>query len=196
MNRDLVLNFMKKNNGQITRTDAEKIEVDPRNLIYMEQNGEIEKVERGVYVKKDVLEDEIFNMQYRFKKGVYFKDTSLYLHNMTDRTPFSYQMNFPTGYNSPGLKEFDISVYRQKMELYEVGIEEVFSPGGHIVKTYNEERTLCDILRKKDMSDIEIIKKAFSIYAKKKNKNYKKLGEYTSLFKIDPLVLNFMDLIL
>jgi len=135
-------------------------------------------------------------LQYRFSKGIYFKDTALFLHGMIDRTPGTYQMNFPLGYHPTAIDRYPVQVYRQKPEWQELGVEMVKSPGQHLVRTYNIERTLCDVLRTRDASDAETIKQTMVAYAQMKDKNLHRLSEYSDIFKVKRKIRAYMEVLL
>lgn len=44
------------------------------NINYLVDKGMIEKSARGVYILPEVWGDEIFNLQNRFKRGIYSHD--------------------------------------------------------------------------------------------------------------------------
>ena len=194
--KQIIKDFLNKNNGQITTEDLSDLNMSPQDLLYLERIGELDRVDRGIYTDPRVIEDDLFAIQYRFKKGIFFKDTSLFLNDMSDRTPQRYEMNFPTGYHSASLKNYPVIIYRQKIELYKIGIEKIKSPGNHLINCYNIERTLCDILRKKDSSDIEIIKQALESYAKMKDKNWNRLNEYAKIFKVQEKLNDLLGIVM
>lgn len=47
----------------------------------------------------EAWEDEMFNLQGRFKRGIYVHETALFLWDLTDRTLSRYYMTFPANYN-------------------------------------------------------------------------------------------------
>ena len=194
--KQIIKDFLNKNNGQITTEDLSDLNMSPQDLLYLERIGELDRVDRGIYTDPRVIEDDLFAIQYRFKKGIFFKDTSLFLNDMSDRTPQRYEMNFPAGYHSASLKNYPVIIYRQKIELYKIGIEKIKSPGNHLINCYNIERTLCDILRKKDSSDIEIIKQALESYAKMKDKNWNRLNEYAKIFKVQEKLNDLLGIVM
>jgi hypothetical protein len=149
-----------------------------------------------VYIDPAIFEDDMYILQYRFNKGIYYKDTALFLHHMIDRTPDRYQMNFPRGYNASSLGEFPVRIYRQKAEWHKLGVEEVMSPGQHKVRVYNIERTLCDILRTRDSSDSETIRQAMISYSRLKQKDIGRLVRYADLFKVREKINNYMEVLL
>lgn len=157
---------------------------------------ELVQVSRGVYLKPTAWEDEMYLMQYRFSKGIYSHDTALYLHNMTDRTPSRYTMTFPWGYNTASLKDMNLTIKRVVKEYYELGVMETPSPAGNIIKAYDIERTLCDIVRGNNTCDIQIVNQAMRQYAQSKKKDIQKLMEYAEKLRAKPKVLKYMEVLL
>jgi len=194
--KDIVKAFMRRNNGQVTVVDMKKLGVDPHLLIDLANRGQLERVDRGVYIDPAIFEDEMSILQYRFSRGIYFKDSALFLHHMIDRTPDRYQMNFPLGYNSQAIKQYPVKSYRQKTEWQTLGVEELCTPGQHMVRVYNVERTLCDILRSRDSSDSETIRQAMLSYVQMKHKDISRLTEYAKLFKVQEKISNYMEVLL
>ncbi|GEP20155.1 type IV toxin-antitoxin system AbiEi family antitoxin domain-containing protein [Pediococcus argentinicus] len=195
MKTDMVMELLKENNGLITGAMAKSIGISLQVLNYLVQKGELERIDRGVYINPNIFEDDMYTIQYRFKKGIYSRDTALFLHGMIDRTPSFYQMNFPVGYHSALIEKYPIQVSHQIEKLYSLGIEEVQSPGGHKIQTYNIERTLCDLVRTKS-SDAETIKQAMNEYVKMNNKNLQRLIEYADILKVKEKIRTYMEVLL
>jgi len=112
-----ILKFAENNNGTITAADVRKMGILHGNLDYLVKKGRLEKSSRGVYILPDVWDDEIYNLQNRFKKGIYNLETSLYLYDLTDRTPLSYSMAFPKGYNLKNPKSENIKCTQENEQL-------------------------------------------------------------------------------
>jgi predicted transcriptional regulator of viral defense system len=193
---DIIDAFMKQNHGQVTTADARKLGVDPHFLIDLANRGKLERVDRGVYIDPAIFEDDMYILQYRFTRGVYFKDSALFLHHMIDRTPNRYQVNFPRGYYPTAIGQYPVRVYHQKVEWQTLGVEEVLTPGQHKVRVYNIERTLCDILRTRDASDSETIRQAMISYSQMKQKDIGRLVHYADLFKVREPINNYMEVLL
>ena len=73
----------------------------------------------------EVWDDEIFNLQNQFKRGIYFHETALFLWNLTDRILNRYHMTFPANYNLAKPKQENIRCTQCKKELYDLGIAEL-----------------------------------------------------------------------
>lgn len=191
-----IIKMAKSNNGTVTTTMVVEAGFSRGNIKYLVDRGMIEKSARGVYVLPEVWEDEIFNIQHRFKRGVYSHETALFLWNLTDRTPSRYHMTFPLNYNLTNPKEEEIQCVQCKKELYNLGIAEVTTPGGNIVKTYVVERTLCDILRPHSHADIQVVVDAFKRYAISSDRNIPLLSEYAKILKVEKRIRSYMEVLL
>lgn len=157
--------------------------------------GEIYRYGRGLYIKADAWEDELYLLQRRYERGIYSHDTALYLLGYSDCAPARYTMTFPKGYNAPSLKQENICVKRAIQPNYELGISEQLSPAGNPIRVYDLERTLCDILRGSG-SDIQIITAAMKRYAAVKDKDIHKLLQYAEKLRVKPKVLHYMEVLL
>lgn len=187
---------MQKNNGYITNKDAMQIGINKFYLSKLAKAGIIERMGPGIYGDPDLFEDEMFNLQYRFKKGIFSYNTALFLHEMTDRTPRKFDMTFPRPYNTASLPKEKIRAYSQKKDLYNLGIVTEITPNGNVVKVYNIEKTLCDLVRGKNRKDAELISQAMNKYVRLKNKDITKLMKYAEIMGVDKIIRNYMEVLL
>lgn len=193
---EIVIEMMKKNNGIVTSSQIDAIGMSRSVLRYLLSKGLIEKSERGVYILPAVWDDEIFNIHQRYRKGIYSLDTALFLNGLTDRTPRKYHMTFPSNYNISNVDKSRVIPNRVKMELYEVGKIELPTPGGNMVECYNCERTLCDILRSRNNTDIQLISEAFKKYIINKEKNIVLLSEYAKMTRVEAKLRSYLEALL
>lgn len=194
--QDKIFEYLNKNGGQITAKGANSMGVSSRILRNMYAHGQLERLAPGVYIDPLEFGDDIAALQYNLSKGIFFKDTALFLYGMIDRTPSTYEMNFPLPYAYSTKKDAPIKIYRQKKELYEIGMTTTKTPGGHLVNVYDVERTLCDIIRTRDRSDAETIKQAMNSYARQKKKNLRQLMAYARIFKVEDEIRKYMEVLL
>jgi predicted transcriptional regulator of viral defense system len=160
------------------------------------ESKELVRISRGVYLKPTAWEDEMYLLQYRFRKGVFSHETALYLHDMTDRTPARFTMTFPWGYNAASLKSENLTAKRVVKECYGIGVMEMPSPAGNTIRAYDIERTLCDIVRGNNTCDIQVVNHAMKRYAESKKKDIQKLIGYAEKLRVKPKVLNYMEVLL
>lgn len=191
-----IIKMAQENNGTVTTAMVVAAGFSRGNIKYLVDKGMIENSARGVYILPEVWKDEIFNLQSRFKRGIYSHETALFLWDLTDRTPNRYNMTFPVNYNLTKPKEENIRCVQCKSEWYELGLAEVTTPGGNIVKVYNAERTLCDILRTHCSVDIQVVTEAFKHYTSKTEKNIPALSEYAKILKVEEKIRAYLDVLL
>ena len=193
---DAIIRMAKENNGTVTTAMVVAAGFSRGNIKYLVDKGMIGKSTRGVYILPEVWEDEIFNLQNRFKRGIYSHETALFLWDLTDKTPNRYHMTFPANYNLTKPKEENIRCVQCKKALYDFGIAEVTTPGGNTVRAYNIERSLCDILRPQGRVDIQIITEAFKRYAARSNKNIPVMSEYAKIIKVETRLRSYLEVLL
>ena len=190
-----ILKIMKKNNELITPAQLEEKGISRVYLSNMENEGIIERIERGIYVTKDFKYDEYYLFQLKYPKAIFSYNTALYFYEMTERTPIKMDVTVYREYNPHRFKDL-VNVYKVSKELYDLGVIEKKSPQGMKVKTYNLERTVCDIIRDKDSIDIEIRNKAIKKCIKNKEFNASKMFEYAKKMNIYDKVKNYMEAII
>ena len=193
---EAIIRMAKENNGTVTTAMVVAAGFSRGNIKYLVDKGIIERSARGVYILPEVWDDEIFNLQNRFKRGIYSHETALFLWDLTDRTPNRYYMTFPENYNLTKPKEENIRCVQCKKALYDFGIAEVTTPGENTVRAYSIERTLCDILRPRSRVDIQIVTEAFKRYAVKSNKNIPALSEYAKILKVEAKLRSYLEVLL
>ncbi len=190
-----IIAFAKANSGMITTAQVNSMNFHRSLLSYLVDKGLLERASRGVYILPSQFDDEFYNLQTRFKKGVFSNTSALYLLGFTDRTPIKFDMTFPASYNTSSAKK-EINTYRVKEELYSDGIIEVKTPFGNTVKSYCIERTLCDILQKRNAVDIQVITDAFKKYSQSKNKNIPLLSRYAKILRVESKVRSYLEVLI
>lgn len=181
--------------GVITSAQVTEAGLHRNALQQLVKDGEIYRFGRGLYVRRNSWEDDFYLLQKKYGRGIYSHDTALYLLGYSDRTPAKYTMTFPKGYNAPSLKQETIIIKRVVPENYEFGQIQIKSPAGNLIRTYDLERTLCDILRGNG-SDIQIITDAMKRYAASGEKNIHKLMQYAERLRVSPKVLRYLEVLL
>lgn len=190
-----IYNMAIENNGVVTASMLTEAGINRGNLKYLADIGRLENVARGVYILPEIWEDEFFNLQNRFKRGIFSLETALFLWDLTDRTPLKFCMTFPKGYNLTSAKAENIQCVQNVKGLYELGITQVATPSGNSVNCYCMEKTLCDILRPRMNVDIQVITDAYKRYMKRKDKNIPLLSEYAKKLQAEGKVRSYLEVL-
>ena len=188
--------IIQEQNGTILSSDLDKYKIPRIYLSMMLDDGQIERIGRGIYVLPDTLEDEMYILQKKYVNIIYSHEKALFIHGLSDRTPFEYSATVPSGYKVvEGLKE-KCKIYYIKKELHLMGISEDTTTFGNRIRIYNVERTVCDILRSRNRIDIQIFSDALKKVSKIKSLDYNLLLEYARKLNVENILSTYMEVLL
>ena len=177
-----ILNLFK--NGYLTTKDVNVNDIPRFYLTKLIKENKIERVSRGVYSKKNVLVDEFIVLQCKSKYAIYSNTTALYLYKLSNRIPIRYDITVKSGYKGSLQKENNVNLYYTKKELLELGVTNYKLESGNVIRVYDLDKTICDIIKNKKKIDAEIYNKAIREYFYNKKKNTLKLYEYAKKMNI------------
>lgn len=181
----------------ITNKEIEKLGYGRQSLAELTKKNKIERLRPGVYqVKGEVVDDFAF-ISSNSNRIVFSYNTALYLYNLSDRTPNTFHISVPQGYNASHIKRRNknIVVHYIKKEWHEIGKTEIKSPQGNTLPVYDLERTICDIIIDREKIDKQIFLDAITRYFKLKNNNLRRLIQYSRIFKIEEEVRKYMEVL-
>ena len=197
MRKNIMINdLVAEQNGVLKISDAERLNLSPVYLFNFIAKNNFEKVSKGIYVHPDVWTDDMYLMQLRYKQVIFSHETALYLLDMSEREPINYIVTVKAHYNTKSLKEQNVKVYTVKKELYTMGLMEVKTPMGNNVRCYNEERTLCDMVRSRKNVDIQETISALKKYIRKKDKSIPQLMRYAKELRIEKNIRQYLEVLL
>jgi predicted transcriptional regulator of viral defense system len=194
---DRLRQIMKSRQGLLLTSDLADFSIPRTYLSIMEQNGEIERVARGVYRSADTfIEDELFSLQAQNKTAIFSHETALYLHNLTDRAPLTYSISIPSGYHSDFLNTNGYKIFYVNRDVFDLGVIPMNTPHGNKVRSTDLERTICDIIRSRNQIDIQVRSAALKKYVKNKDRNLDRLHTYAKRFRIQSILREYLEILL
>lgn len=145
----------------------------------------------------DVWLDELFILQQRNGASIYSGETALYLHGLTDREYSSVCVTVPQGYNASHLKDndFNVSVKYAAPDLYKIGICEIASSSGNLVKVYDQECCICDLIRNRNKYEVQVFQTAIKEYMSSKDKKLSQLIVYADMMGIRDEVMKYVEVL-
>ncbi|WFF73436.1 type IV toxin-antitoxin system AbiEi family antitoxin domain-containing protein [Proteiniclasticum sp. QWL-01] len=188
--------LIQKQHGTVLSADLDIYEIPRTYLQMMVAEGKLERVDRGVYVSIDAIEDEMYAMQTKYPKLIYSHETALHLHGLSDRTPFEYSASVPSGYKVVGSVADRFKIYYIKKELHELGVETVKSSHGNPIRTYDVERTVCDLIRSRSRIDVQILNDALKRFVKLKSADHSILLEYARKLKVEAVLKSYLEVLM
>lgn len=185
-----------ENGGIIEAKAAAEHGVSKAMLSKLCGQGMIERVARGQYVLPDAMEDELLSICKRSDNLIFSHETALFLHGISDRTPFVHAITVPSNRApSPGLKQ-QCKVYYVKRELFDLGRCTAKTPAGNDVPAYDLDRTVCDVLRSRSRVGTETLLAALKLYAADPRKDLNRLSSYASAFHIENVLRQYLEMLL
>lgn len=184
------------NGGMIQTSQITDVGISKTALYQYVKANDMEQISHGVYATKNTWTDVMYLVHLRCKQAVFSHETALFLHDLTDREPLEYEITVKTGYNPSKLKDDGIKVYTIKKELHREGIITMQTSFGHLVPVYNMERTICDIIRNRNNTEIQTFQTALKQYARRKDKNLRLLMQYAAEFHVDKILRQYFEVLL
>lgn len=194
--KEELLKIVTENGGSITTKELSKYNINNYFLTSLVKEEKLIRVSRGYYTLPNIFSDDFYIILSKCKKAVFSDATALYLHNLSDRTPLIYDITLPYGYGNCYKGMTNVCLHYVKKENIDLGMIEIESPFGMKIKTYDIERTICDIIKNKNKMDIEIFVKALKEYSRLKNKDFYKLMRYAKKLNVEKKVREYMEVLL
>lgn len=193
---DKLTTLLKENKGFLRTSDAVAAGVSRSALgDFVRRNG-LERVAYGLYMSQDAWVDGLFVIQVRYPEAVFSHETALYLLHLAEREPNPFSLTVKAGTNAVGLSKQGVKVYKVKKELFNEGVVLADSPSGHSVRTYNAERTICDLFRSRKNIEVQDLQSAVKEYVRLKEKNIPQLLRYARAFSVEKQVRQYLEALL
>lgn len=192
-----IKNIIEKNKGYVTRKDIDKDNIPSIYLSRYVKKYNLKQITRGFYARKEWIIDPYLVFQYTYPQFIYSFNSSVYLHGLSDILPNYLEVTKPINYHPYTKRKDDIVIHSNTVNAsYNLGITEIATPLGNIVRVYDVEKTICDIIKNKEKIEFEVYVKVLNNYAKSKNKNINKLMEYARTMKMGNKVRSQIEVLL
>ncbi|MCB6365887.1 type IV toxin-antitoxin system AbiEi family antitoxin domain-containing protein [Intestinibacillus massiliensis] len=196
MKQKLIEKMLAENNGILKTADVVAAGISKEYFYQYAKKTGLEKAAHGIYLSPDAWPDEMYLLQAQFPKAVFSHETALYLHDLAEKEPMPLTVTVAAKYHNPLLMARGVTIVYVKNEWYNMGISEAVTPGGHTVRVYDMERTICDIIRKRSEMDIAVFTYAVQQYARRKKKDIPTLMEYAGAMHIERQAREIMGVLL
>ncbi len=191
---DFINLFTSVNNGYIIVKYFKVINIPSTYISIYVNKFNFEKISNGIYLHKNSLKDEFFNLQLKYKKVIYSHFTALYFHGLTELIPNIYTITTPRDYNVEIRKKYNVFVCSK--DAFELGVTFVQSNFGNSIKIYDVERCICDLIKFRTKLDEEQVKKTLRVYIQRKDKDISKLRLYAKTLGIYDKVFDYLSIFL
>ena len=156
----------------------------------------LHRIVKGQYILPDDMQDELLSIGKRSDKIIFSHETALFLHGISDRTPFEHTVTAPSGCIPSASIRAECKVYYIKPELFEMGRTTLRTPAGNLVQVYDLERTICDVIRSRNKLGTETFLSALKMYAASPRKDLNKLTAYARQLRIEKVLRQYLEVLL
>ena len=156
----------------------------------------IHRIVKGQYILPDDMQDELLSISKRSDKIIFSHETALFLHGISDRTPFEHTITAPSGCIPSAAIKSECKVYYIKPDLFELGKTMLRTPAGNDVPAYDLERTICDVIRSRNKLGTETFLAALKLYAANPKKNLNQLNTYAKQMRVDKVLRQYLEVLL
>ena len=192
----LIMESITKNNNMVTTSQVLALGFSKQILNKYVKEGLLERIRQGVYILPDAAHDDMYTLMLRSKSIIFSHESSLFLHGLSERTPFVHNITMPSNKTLPGSIKDECVCYYIKPEWHKLGMTEAVTTFGNSVRCYDIERTICDFLRNRNRCDEETVISAMKNYAGYKKKDLNRLSAYAELFKVNEELRKYMEVLL
>ena len=194
-NRVVLERLIEEKNGYLLTSVAVENGISKPFLAKYVKENEMERVARGVYISNDVWPDELYIMQVRNSAVIFSGETALFLHGLIDREYSEICVTVPTGYNASHLKNGKEQVRYASKETYDLGVCEVASSSGNMVKVYDKERSICNLIMERNKTEVQNFQTAIKEYMSSKDRQLTRLIAYAEKLGIRDEVMKYVEVL-
>lgn len=188
--------MVEEQNGYIRLIDAQNKGLSKYAVLEYVRQKEMERIAPGVYITEDAWEDRLYLLQIRNRNIIFSHETALYIHGLSDREPFAPVITVKRGYNAKHLKDLGAIIHTVREEWFTLGLMKAETFTGNIIRVYDKERCICDIIKRKNRMDIQIFQAAITSYFSDKDKDIHKLMNYAKTMQLEERVRQYTEILL
>jgi predicted transcriptional regulator of viral defense system len=183
--------LLETHGGILTVQQATKHGINRQVLVRAARAGTLERVQRGVYRQANApiqAFESLLEVQLRIPFAVICQKSALAFHDLTTFIPKMVEISVPRHKKIPTLEYPKIKVYFENNAIFEFGIE-VHGLRGQSLRVYSPEKTLMDLLRRKqEVLFVEGMKR----YLLRPNRNLLALLEAARVCRLESRVLDLL----
>ena len=165
-------------------------------LSKLHRGNKIHRIAQGQYILPDDLQDELLSIAKRSDKIILSHETALFLHGISDRTPFEHTITVPSDYTVSAAIRSECKIYYIKPELFDLGRTMLTTPTGNEVPAYDLERTICDMIRSRNKVGTETVLASLKLYAASSQKDLNKLHSYAKKLRVANVLRQYLEVLL
>ena len=192
---DQLNRLVEDNNGYLFISDGEDAGISRTYMSQYVKDNEFEQVAKGIYVSSETWPDMLYVLQRSNPKIIYTDETALYLNMLMEREYSEICVSVPKGHNGSRLRERGVVVHQEREDQYGLGVCEIKTNYGNIVRVYDKERCICDLVRNRSKYEVQTFQTAIKSYMNSKDKDLSHLMSYAEALRIRDEVMKYVEVL-
>ncbi len=196
MNNHMILDqLLEKNYGYLIASQVIEKGISRTALSQYVKDEGLERVARGIYMSDDIWPDELFILQARSEKIIFCGETALFLHGLIDREYSEICISVPRGFNVSHIKCDTLQVKYPSKKIHALGVCQVPSSSGNLVRVYDKERCICDLIKERSNMEVQNFQTAIKEYVSDKDKKLNRLIQYAQILGVRDEVMKYVEVL-
>jgi len=194
--RERILCRFKQQSGYARTGDILDLGIHNIYLKELEQEGTIIKIKRGLYCLQNLeSQSTMAEALLTIPGGVLCLGTALSYYDLITWDPPEIHVAIPHGRKVKQPEYPSVKLYYFTGIFYSTGINEIME-SDHLIRIYDLEKSICDLVRFRNRIDIDILKEALGEYLKRRDKDLNKLNTYAKTLKISSVLSQYLEVLI
>ena len=192
------IEYFKNRGGIVSYKEAVQAGIHPRVLRFLVSKGEIEKLERGLYILPGLLGQtypDLALIEKRIPNGTLFLISALYFHGLTTEIPHYVYLALKKGYKPPQINYPPVKFHWLSPKIFELGIE-AHEINGVTLKCYSKEKTIVDCFRFRNEIGIDTAIEALKKYYRQGSPKWELIEKYAGICRVKKIITPYIEAIL
>lgn len=158
------------------------------------EEGILEKIYQGVYVKGDIKEMKIVDINVIVENGIVSLTSAAFFYKLTDEQEGKITITLNRDQKPPKIPYDLFSYYYTTSKFYDIGLQ-VKDENGRKIKIYDIERTVCDILRHRNKYSNLLVREVIENYLAREDADLDKLISYSKELRIYNVLKQYLEIL-
>ena len=151
-----LLQFAEDHDGYVSVSEAKRFGLAQTYLVMAEEEGQFQKVAKGLYVRKGYPIDPYYILHYRYPRLVFHLRSAAFLYNWIENDDEIKTVKLPRNYMTSGIA--GCKCVHASSKDYGLGIGLTLTSCGQFVSITDKERTIVDIVTHQNLFDADSLK--------------------------------------
>ncbi|MGL5021107.1 MAG: type IV toxin-antitoxin system AbiEi family antitoxin domain-containing protein [Mycoplasmatales bacterium] len=158
------------------------------------EEGILTKMYQGVYSICDLDKMQLSDINVIVENGIISLTSAAYYYKLTSGESGKITITLNREQKPPKLPQDLFNYYYTTSKFYSVGLK-VIDQNGRMVKIYDVERTVCDIIKHRSKYDLSLVREVIENYLQREDKDMDKLMHYAKELRVLNVLIQYLEIL-